>query len=553
MPAGNPSYGGETEEVQIPRPPTGLPQSLEMNNVSVPMANMSMSSSQPSALPPMKPQAPTINNNTGTSRPVSQMSGVGQLQPLGANRAGSQSVDNKNAPASFVNKPARGWLHPDNLIAKDGINYAVRYIGYLEVNTSMKILDFDTRSAIAKESIARVCEENQNHSQQQIEERLRQVDRKIAKMLGDRVFLSGTGSNVQLTITSLCLKLSDLDSGTTILQHEMPMISFASGGDSDTINFIAYVAKDKHGGRGCYVLYCGGGLAQDVITTIGQAFELRFKEFLKKTPGPRPPPLTSLRSGGGHQLQGSGLIPLPDDVEYYNDLPGKAPPPTTPSNLIDFNTEIQNIKSQYVNTEGMELPHNHQQQQPHNNFHQQQHHPAATTTTGNPTRSGRPRDPFDMSPFALNPPGGGIPSPSSLASGGFGLPSPTGTGSGVGNLPSPLGPNSNSSNNSTMKTQLNKEPWFHGPISRTDAECLLVHDGDFLVRESSGSSGQYVLTGMQANNRKHLLLVDPEGVVRTRDRTFQSVSHLIEYHRKNNLPIISAESALRLQRPVNKR
>ena len=41
----------------------------------------------------------------------------------------------------------------------------------------------------------------------------------------------------------------DLDSGTTILQHEMPMISFASGGDTDTINFIAYVAKDKTGGR----------------------------------------------------------------------------------------------------------------------------------------------------------------------------------------------------------------------------------------------------------------------------------------------------------------
>ncbi len=124
-----------------------------------------------------------------------------------------------------------------------------------------------------------------------------------------------------------------------------------------------------------------------------------------------------------------------------------------------------------MNTEGMELPHNHQQQL-HNNFHQQQHHPAATTTSGNPTRSGRPRDPFDMSPFALNPPGGGIPSPSSLAIGGFGLPSPTGTGPAVGNLPSPLGPNSNSSNNSTMKTQLNKEPWFHGPISRYDYNLL---------------------------------------------------------------------------------
>ena len=28
--------------------------------------------------------------------------------------------------------------------------------------------------------------------------------------------------------------------------------------------------------RACYVLECGGGLAQDVITTIGQAFELRW-------------------------------------------------------------------------------------------------------------------------------------------------------------------------------------------------------------------------------------------------------------------------------------
>jgi len=34
--------------------------------------------------------------------------------------------------------------------------------------------------------------------------------------------------------------------------------------------------------RACYVLECANGLAQDVISTIGQAFELRFKEFLTK-------------------------------------------------------------------------------------------------------------------------------------------------------------------------------------------------------------------------------------------------------------------------------
>ena len=62
-------------------------------------------------------------------------------------------------------------------------------------------------------------------------------------------------------------------------------------------------------------------------------------------------------------------------------------------------------------------------------------------------------------------------------------------------------------------SDLHKEEWFHGLISRKDSETLVIRDGDFLVRESQGSSGQYVLTGMQGGSRKHLLLVDPEGVV----------------------------------------
>ncbi|XP_023329219.1 SHC-transforming protein 1 isoform X2 [Eurytemora carolleeae] len=296
-------------------------------------------------------------------------------------------------PPSFVNKPPRGWLHSDHLFAKDGINYAVRYVGHLNVLTSMKILDFDTRSAIAKESISRVCEESQSLSEHQIEDRRRRVDRRISSILGDRVVVSRSGANVQLTITSLCLRLSDLDNGSVLLQHEMPMISFASGGDSDSLDYIAYVAKDSSGGRACYVLECEGGLAQDVITTIGQAFELRFKEFLKKTPGSRPPPLPALRHA-----------PLPDEVEYYNDLPGKTPPS---SNLIDFNTEIP-YAPEYTNGEIQDQ------------------------------RTGRHRDPFDMSPFALNPPGGGIPSPVT---------------------PTPI-------TSSGMRAQLGKEEWFHGPISR---------------------------------------------------------------------------------------
>jgi len=127
------------------------------------------------------------------------------------------------------------------------------------------------------------------------------------------------------------------------------------------------------------------------------------------------------------------------------------------------------------------------------------------------------RDPFDMSPFAVHP-------PATVLS--------TGGGS------------------SEAAADLKSEIWYHGPISRIDAETLLVNDGDFLVRESKGSRGQYVLTGMQQNSKKHLLLVDPEGVVRTKDRAFDCVSHLINHHMNNGLPIISAESALRLRTPV---
>lgn len=61
--------------------------------------------------------------------------------------------------------------------------------------------------------------------------------------------------------------------------------------------------------------------------------------------------------------------------------------------------------------------------------------------------------------------------------------------------------------------QLRRETWYHSRMSRRDAERLLVRDGDFLVRESTTNPGQYVLTGMHCGLPKHLLLVDPEGVV----------------------------------------
>lgn len=60
---------------------------------------------------------------------------------------------------------------------------------------------------------------------------------------------------------------------------------------------------------------------------------------------------------------------------------------------------------------------------------------------------------------------------------------------------------------------LELEVWYHGPMSRAEAELLLEDEGDFLVRESKSKAGQYVLSGVQKGQPRHLLLVDPEGKV----------------------------------------
>lgn len=58
------------------------------------------------------------------------------------------------------------------------------------------------------------------------------------------------------------------------------------------------------------------------------------------------------------------------------------------------------------------------------------------------------------------------------------------------------------------------EEWYHGALPRKHAEKLLQKDGDFLVRKSSSDPNQFVLSGRQNGMIKHLLLVDPDGVVR---------------------------------------
>ncbi|XP_049875203.1 SHC-transforming protein 1 [Pectinophora gossypiella] len=410
--------------------------------------------------------------------------------------------------SSFVAKPARGWLHPDSVLASDGITYAVRYIGCMEVLTSMKKLDFETRSQVAKECIARVCAAAGLRSA----DKKRRVSQAAASALAAKPRMAHSGSNVALTVSSRAITLAALEGGETVARHDMPRVSFASGGDADSLDFVAYVAKSAPPAewRACYVLECGGRLAQDVIATIGQAFELRFKEFLTKPSSVNINGSRALCGGGGGGVSGAGL----EDREYYNDMPDKMPPepaphkhPPPPLHALAPISSCEESVRHYVN----------------------QTPPPRTPPTA--LLPNHHTDIFDMQPFTATPVTSSSAASSSTAS---------------ASSPAEAEPLSAKA----QAALLAREPWFHGPISRTTAEKLVAEDGEFLVRESAACPGQFVLTGARRGVHKHLLLVDPNGVVRTKDRVFESVPHLIKYHCTNELPIVSADSALLLRKPV---
>lgn len=195
---------------------------------------------------------------------------------------------------------ANTWHHSDRVLVDDGIVFNVRYIGCLEIKASMKMLDFNTRSQVAKECINRVCE-----AASLITPKKRRVDKRIDQCMSEQPLMKHTGTDVKLTVCSKYLMLINLETNELLSQHDMPRISFASGGDTDTLDFVAFVAKQPDEWRACYVLECGGGLAKTLISTIGQAFDLRYNEYFVKT---------------------QETENLNTDKEYYNDLPDKLPP-----------------------------------------------------------------------------------------------------------------------------------------------------------------------------------------------------------------------------------
>ncbi|BHF64355.1 SHC (Src y 2 domain containing) transforming protein [Sparganum proliferum] len=408
--------------------------------------------------------------------------------------------------------------------------YALRYVGCVAVKVSIKALDFTTRTKVARECIHRVCEDAKLKIPS-----VRPDARKMDPYIDTNTNLAHTMKSVSLTISLESIVVEDFRSGSVLLNHRLSSVSFASAGDAEMLDFVSYIAKDTSENRICYVFQCSDGVSRDFIASIGRVFRLVYQEFRRTNPLLQTSMLARTSSPSNSQ-QNMTCTKFPfSDLE--TSLP-TAPTPPEASALCDFAT--WNVAKTTTTT--------------------------TTTAPCPPPTSQKPL--FDV--FSNNsawPPG--INSPLVLDDGRARLPPRPVPVNGSGQFSSvqpapvasaaaapaatslPFAVNFSDPPTSTPLEPIG-EPWYLGRLSRQEAESLLQFDGDFLVRSSTQQPGQYVLSGMHSGKRRHLLLVNPDGQVRTKDRIFGSIQDLIDYHLRSGAPIRSADSELKLVFPVSR-
>ncbi|XP_040292543.1 breast cancer anti-estrogen resistance protein 3 homolog [Bufo bufo] len=82
---------------------------------------------------------------------------------------------------------------------------------------------------------------------------------------------------------------------------------------------------------------------------------------------------------------------------------------------------------------------------------------------------------------------------------------------------------------------LRSHAWYHGPLSRQEAERLLQKDGDFLIRDSLSSPGDYVLSCVSSTQVLHFKII---AVTLRPRRGFSRVLYQLEQDQFDNIPAL---------------
>ncbi|XP_075311323.1 tyrosine-protein kinase Fer isoform X2 [Odontesthes bonariensis] len=103
----------------------------------------------------------------------------------------------------------------------------------------------------------------------------------------------------------------------------------------------------------------------------------------------------------------------------------------------------------------------------------------------------------------------------------------------------------------TSERPLAEQEWYHGAIPRTEAQELLRQQGDFLVRESHGKPGEYVLSVFSDDQRRHFIIQYADSQYRFEGTGFTTIPQLIEHHFSTK-QVITKKSGVVLLNPVVK-
>lgn len=103
----------------------------------------------------------------------------------------------------------------------------------------------------------------------------------------------------------------------------------------------------------------------------------------------------------------------------------------------------------------------------------------------------------------------------------------------------------------TSEKPLGEQEWYHGAIPRIEAQELLKQQGDFLVRESHGKPGEYVLSVFSDGQRRHFIIQFADNQYRFEGTGFPTIPQLIEHHYTTK-QVITKKSGVVLLNPVVK-
>lgn len=171
-----------------------------------------------------------------------------------------------------MSKPEEGWTHNNAaLSAGKGIYYSfpVRYIGSIQMLSSITALPMQTKIDICWEAMARCIEGGKIKKLKK-----RKFDKSLKKYIADSPYIKQMDLKLNMSTEGIATSELDGKPGEDIISNDsIAAISFAAGGQHELYDFVTYVAKDKRGNRYCHVFDCSI-LADDVLATVGQIFNI---------------------------------------------------------------------------------------------------------------------------------------------------------------------------------------------------------------------------------------------------------------------------------------